>query len=92
MRVAAELPVLIEGCSHTRDVIGAFVRLVHRPKDRGCGWYQMCPKVQVVGSELAQALTSPREDEISEVTDEQGSDRRSAAAAVTVAIVLTGVN
>lgn len=50
------------------------------------------PKSAVAGSELAQALTSPREDEISEVTDEQGSDRRSAAAAVTVAIVLTGVN
>lgn len=54
MRVAVELPVLIEGCSHTRDVTGAFGRLLHRPKDRGCGWYQMCPKVQ------SQGASSPR--------------------------------
>lgn len=54
MRVAAELLVLNEGCRHTREVIGALVRLVHRAKDRGCGWYPMCPKVQ------SQGASSPR--------------------------------
>lgn len=45
------------------------------------------PKSAISGNERIQALTSPREEEISEVTDEQGLDRRSSVAAVTVAIV-----
>lgn len=50
------------------------------------------PKSAIAGNERVQARTSPREEEISEVTDQQGLDGRSSAAAVTVAIVLTGVN
>lgn len=50
------------------------------------------PKSAIAGNERVQAGRSPREEEISEVTDQQGLDGRSSAAAVTVAIVLTGVN
>lgn len=50
------------------------------------------PKSAITGNERVQARTGRREEEISEVTDEQGLDGRSSAASVTVAIVLTGVN